>query len=227
VSFYLVSSGFPILSEEINLEELEKELSELEQKPKESIEIKPEIVPKEEREERSAEELEEELRRVEEEKEKQELMKYGGVCHRVKLPKFEEPVVVCRYGLVGVDLMERVVKLLYKYYPYADKTMKVLDEIRPCRYHPRNPDVAVFMYPIRYGSLHFIADGEGTADLVYIYRLDGDSTAVDGVHLELEMYKDKTSVKRVCRLIDAESVLTTLLRALNLPFVSETVNVSV
>jgi hypothetical protein len=212
------------MSEEVSLEELERELKEI-QESERNIEIKPETVSLgKTKEEESVEELEEELRRVEEEQEKQELMKYGGVCHRVRLPKFEEPIVVCRYGLVGVDLMERVVKLLYKYYPYADKTMKVLDEIRSCRYHPRNPDVVVFMYPIRYGSLHFIADDEGVADLVYIYRLDGD--VVDGVHLELEI-KGKTSVKRVCRLTDAESVLTTLLRALNLPFVSETVEVNV
>jgi DNA-directed RNA polymerase specialized sigma24 family protein len=67
------------MSEEFSLEELEKELRELERNPEESIEIKPETIPIEKgEEEKSAEELEEVLRKVEEEKEREVLMKYGG-----------------------------------------------------------------------------------------------------------------------------------------------------
>jgi len=211
---------------EISLEELERRLREIQESEK-SIEIKPESIPSItlSKEEKDVEELENELRKVEEEKEKETLMKYGGVCHRVKLPKFEE-FVVCRYGLVGVDLMERVVKLLYKYYPYASKTVNALDEIKPCRVHPKNPDVVMFLDPVRLGSLHLWADEEGVANLTYIYELNGDNMKVEGVHLELEI-KNEASVRRVCRLVHAESILKTLLRALNLPFVSETVEVNV
>jgi hypothetical protein len=214
------------MSEEISLEELEKELRELERNPEESIEIKPSIPSNTlSKEEKDVEELENELRKVEEEKEKETLMMYGGVCHRIKIEKFEDPVVVCRYG--DTDLMKQVVKLLYKYYPYASKVMSILDEIRPCRAHPRNPDVVMFLDPVRFGSLHFWAKGEGVADLTYIHRLDGDNMSVEGVHLELEITKNEASVRRVCRLVHAEPILTTMLRALNLPFVSETVEVSV
>jgi hypothetical protein len=219
------------MSEEINIEELERELRELESE-KTIIEIKPvaetAVQPQAEEEKESVdlESLEKELEKAELLAEKKYLEKHGGFCHHVKLEKFSEPVTVCRTTGVHEDDEKLLVSLLYKYYLYASKALHIIDEIKPCKYRGAirfGFDLVMFADPVRVASLYYdYGRGSMVAELAYIYELDVDKNKALGVHLEVVVEENKPPmVKSVCRIDEVYSLAYSLLKALRLPIVLE------
>ena len=212
------------MSEEINIEELERELRELDSEK--AIEIKPVVTAvttqtqaEEEESGVDLEHLEKELEKAEAIAEKKYLEKHGGLCHHVKLEKFNEPVTVCRSSGVHEDEEKLLVSLLYKYYPYALNTLRVINEIKPCK--PRRAlhhgfDLVMFTDPVRMASLLY-GYNSMIAELAYIYELDVDKNRALGVYLEVVIAENRSSVKSVCRINEVYSLAHSLLKALRLP----------
>jgi hypothetical protein len=212
--------------EEIDLEELERELRELESEK--AIEIKPVaettavVAQTEEKGKINVESLEKELEKAELIAEKKYLEKHGGLCHHVKLEKLNEPITVCRDKGIHEDDEKLLVSLLYKYYPYVSKAMQVIDEIEPCEKTPalkNGFDVVVFADPIRMGSLYYGGFDTMIAELAYIYELDIDKDQTLGVHLEIAIKDNKPSIKSTCRIDKTYSLMYSLLKALRLPII--------
>jgi len=212
------------MSEEINIEELERELRELDSEK--AIEIKPVVTAvttqtqaEEEESGVDLEHLEKELEKAEAIAEKKYLEKHGGLCHHVKLEKFNEPVTVCRSSGVHEDEEKLLVSLLYKYYPYVLNALRVINEIKPCK--PRRAlhhgfDLVMFADPVRMASLLYDYNSM-IAELAYIYELDVDKNRALGVHLEVVVTENRSSVKSVCRINEIHSLAHSLLKALRLP----------
>jgi hypothetical protein len=217
---------------DVDVEELERELREL--REPEVIEIKPvaettAVVTQAQAEERGEEKsidleiLEKELKRAELLAEKKYLEKHGGLCHHVKLEKFSEPVTVCRTAGVHEDEEKLLVSLLYKYYPYAMKTLYIINEIKLCEHRGalrHGFDLVMFADPIRIGSLYYGGFGTMIAELAYVYELDIEKDRAFGVHIEVAIDENnKPSVVSVCKINEIHSLAYTLLKALRLPFV--------
>jgi hypothetical protein len=214
------------MSEEFNLEELERELRELESEK--IIEIKPAettavVTRAEEKSEIDVESLEKELEKAEAIAEKKYLEKHGGLCHHVKLEKFNEPVTVCRDSGIHEDDEKLLVSLLYKYYPYASKTLRVASDIKPCRRVAQEFDVVMFADPVRLGVMYSAYsdsdNDEREAHLAYIYELDARNNGALGVYLKLAIRDGKPSITDVCIIDKPHSLVHNLLRMLRFPLV--------
>ena len=219
------------MGEEVNVEELERELRELESEK--TIEIKPvaettavvSATQAEEKSEIDVENLEKELEKAELVAERKYLEKHGGLCHHVKLEKFREPVTVCRFSGVSEDDEKLLVSLLYKYYSYASKTMQAISDIKPCKRIVQEFDVIMFADPVRLGAIYYVysdSNDEREVELAYIYELDytrNDGTL--GVYLKLLIRNNKPSVKDVCIIDKPHSLVYNLIKALRLPILLE------
>jgi hypothetical protein len=212
--------------EEVNVEELERELQELESEK--TIEIKSTettvVVATTMQTEESIESLEKELEKAELVAERKYLEKHGGLCHHVKLEKFNEPVTVCRSSGVHEDDEKLLVSLLYKYYSYASKTIRVVSDIKPCKRVVQEFDVVMFADPVRLGAIYdvYSDNDEREAHLAYIYELDYMRPGgVLGVYLKLLIRDGKSSVTDVCVINKAHSLVYNLLRMLRFPLILE------
>jgi hypothetical protein len=218
------------VSEEVNVEELERELRELESEK--TIEIKPtaettavvSVTQTEEKGEINVESLEKELEKAELVAERKYLKKHGGLCHHVKLEKFKEPVIVCRDEGVHEDDEKLLVSLLYKYYPYVSKTLRVVNDIKPCERIAGWFDIVMFTDPVRLGVVHYTYRGndERETELAYIYELDYmRNNGTLGVYLKLLIRDGKSSVTDVCVIDRPHSLVYNLLRMLRFPLILE------
>jgi len=218
------------MGEEVNVEELERELRELESEK--TIEIKPvaettavvSATQAEEKSEIDVESLEKELEKAEAIAERKYLEKHGGLCHHVKLEKFREPVTVCRSTGVHEDDEKLLVSLLYKYYSYASKTMQAISDIKPCKRIVQEFDVIMFADPVRLGTIYYVYsdNNEREVHLAYIYELDYMRPGeVLGVYLKLRIRDNKPSVTDVCVINKSHSLVYNLIKALRLPILLE------